>query len=150
MQNAERDVARLAGGETGRLHIAIECHSCFNWLMPSITAYREHWSESELDLSTAFNFLPLPALLRGDLDLVLTSDLQNIPCISYEPMVSYEGKLAVAKNHALIKITFVLPSDLRDHSLITYPVEQNRLDVFTRFLDPAGEEPAAIRTAELT
>src|SRR5690606_39591213 len=31
-----------------------------------------------------------------------------------------------------------------------YPVEQNRLDVFTRVLEPAGEEPAAIRTAELT
>lgn len=150
MQNAERDVARLAGGETGRLHIAIECHSCFNWLMPSITAYREHWSEIELDLSTAFNFLPLPALLRGDLDLVLTSDPQNIPGISYEPMFSYEGKLAVAKNHALAKKAFVLPSDLSDQTLITYPVEQNRLDVFTRFLDPAGEEPAAIRTAELT
>jgi LysR family transcriptional regulator for metE and metH len=29
-------------------------------------------------------------------------------------------------------------------------VEQNRLDLFTRFLDPAGVEPAGIRTAELT
>lgn len=150
MQNAERDVARLAGGETGRLHIAIECHSCFNWLMPSITAYREHWSEIELDLSTAFNFLPLPALLRGDLDLVLTSDPQNIAGITYEPMFSYEGKLAVAKTHPLAKKSFVLPKDLSDQTLITYPVEQDRLDVFTRFLDPAGEEPAAIRTAELT
>jgi len=150
IQSAERDVARLAGGETGRLHIAIECHSCFNWLMPSITAYREHWSEIELDLSTAFNFLPLPALLRGDLDLVLTSDPQNIPGITYEPMFSYEGKLAVAKTHPLAKKTFVLPKDLSDQTLITYPVEHNRLDVFTRFLDPAGEEPAALRTAELT
>lgn len=150
MQHAERDVARLAGGETGRLHIAIECHSCFNWLMPSITAYREHWSEIELDLSTAFNFLPLPALLRGDLDLVLTSDPQNIAGITYEPLFSYEGKLGLAKTHPLAKKSFVLPSDLNDQTLITYPVEQDRLDIFTRFLDPVGEEPAVIRTAELT
>lgn len=150
MQNAERDIARLAGGETGRLHIAIECHSCFNWLMPSITQYRERWPEIELDLSTAFNFVPLPALLRGDLDLVLTSDPQNIPGITYEPMFSYEGKLGVATHHELARKTYVLPSDLKNETLITYPVEQNRLDVFTRFLDPAGEEPAAIRTAELT
>ncbi len=26
---AERDIGRLAGGEAGRLHICIECHSCF-------------------------------------------------------------------------------------------------------------------------
>jgi LysR family transcriptional regulator for metE and metH len=29
-------------------------------------------------------------------------------------------------------------------------VERARLDVFKHFLDPAGEEPAAIRTTELT
>lgn len=150
MQNAERDIARLAGGETGRLHIAIECHSCFNWLMPSITTYREHWSDIELDLSTAFNFVPLPALLRGDLDLVLTSDPQKMAGICYEPMFSYEGKLGVAKNHPLAKKQYVVPADLSDQTLISYPVEQERLDIFTRFLDPAGEEPAVIRTAELT
>lgn len=31
-----------------------------------------------------------------------------------------------------------------------YPVERDRLDVFTRFLDPADVEPKEIRTAELT
>jgi len=34
--------------------------------------------------------------------------------------------------------------------LITYPVERQRMDVFTVFLDPAGVEPAAVRKAELT
>ena len=118
--------------------------------MPSITAYREHWSEIELDLSTAFNFVPLPALLRGDLDLVLTSDPQEIAGVCYEPMFSYEGKLGVAKHHDLANKPFVLPEDIADQTLITYPVEQERLDVFTRFLDPAGVEPQAVRTAELT
>ncbi|HFA59732.1 MAG TPA: hypothetical protein ENJ83_03475 [Rhodospirillales bacterium] len=33
---------------------------------------------------------------------------------------------------------------------MTYPVERRRLDVFTRFLQPAGVEPAAVRQAELT
>ena len=150
IQSAERDIARLAGGETGRLHIAIECHSCFNWLMPSINAYREHWADIELDLSTAFNFVPLPALVRGDLDLVLTSDPKEIAGICYEPMFSYENKLGMAKSHPLAKKSHVLPADLCDQTLITYPVETNRLDVFTRFLDLEGCEPAEIRTAELT
>lgn len=150
MQSAERDIARLAGGETGRLHIAIECHSCFNWLMPSINAYREHWPHIELDLSTAFNFIPLPALVRGDLDLVLTSDPKDIPGIYYEPLFSYENKLGFAKSHAFAKKSYVVASDLCEQTLITYPVETNRLDVFTRFLDLENCEPAEIRTAELT
>ena len=150
LQSAERDIARLAGGQTGRLHIALECHSCFNWLMPSITEYRERWSDIELDLSTAFNFAPLPALLRGDLDLVLSSDPQDIEGICYEPMFSYEAKLAVSKNHPLLQKRFVTPQDLSQETLIIYPVEQSRLDIFTQFLDLENVEPAAIRTAELT
>ncbi|MGB1239936.1 MAG: LysR substrate-binding domain-containing protein, partial [Pseudomonadales bacterium] len=33
---------------------------------------------------------------------------------------------------------------------ITYPVNQDRLDIFTRFLDPAGLEPQEVRTTDLT
>ena len=74
VQQTERELKRLAAGQTGRLHIAIECHSCFQWLMPALDAFREHWPEVEMDLSAAFSFAPLPALVRGDLDMVITSD----------------------------------------------------------------------------
>lgn len=46
--------------------------------------------------------------------------------------------------------TRIEPEDLRSQVLITYPVERDRLDVFTRFLDPADVEPMSVRTAELT
>ena len=74
LRGAERDIARLAGGTAGRLHMAIECHSCFQWLMPTIDQFRDAWPEVELDLASGFSFAPLPALARGDLDLVVTSD----------------------------------------------------------------------------
>ncbi len=74
LRGAERDIARLAGGTAGRLHMAIECHSCFQWLMPTIDQFRDAWPEVELDLASGFAFAPLPALARGDLDLVVTSD----------------------------------------------------------------------------
>ena len=70
LRGAERDIARLAGGTAGRLHMAIECHSCFQWLMPTIDQFRDAWPEVELDLASGFSFAPLPALARGDLDLV--------------------------------------------------------------------------------
>src|SRR6266581_4310435 len=31
---AERDVLRLKGETRGELRIALECHTCFDWLMP--------------------------------------------------------------------------------------------------------------------
>jgi LysR family transcriptional regulator for metE and metH len=146
----ERDIARLAGGEAGRLHICIECHSCFQWLIPCIDRYRSNWPEVELDLTGGFNFAPLPALVRGDLDLVITSDPVDLAGIEYVPLFSYEAMLAVDKQHVLANKAFVAPADLQDLVLITYPVERDRLDVFTGFLDPADIEPLEIRTAELT
>ena len=150
VKNAQRDISRLAGGETGRLHICIECHSCFQWLIPSLNKYRSDWPEVEMDLSGGFSFAPLPALFRGDLDLVITADPVDMAGISYMPLFSYEAMLAVSKSHKLAAREMVLPDDLETEQLITYPVERNRLDVFTRFLDPLAIEPMSVRTAELT
>ncbi|GAB0152727.1 MULTISPECIES: LysR family transcriptional regulator [Marinobacterium] len=150
VRSTERDVMRLAGGETGRLNICIECHSCFDWLMPTIDYFRQHWPEVELDLSTGFSFQPLPALARGDLDLVITSDPEERSGIHYVPLFSYESVLVMGRQHRLVARRHIQPQDLAQETLITYPVEQDRLDVFSRFLDPADVEPAEIRTAELT
>ena len=150
MHAAERDLERLAGGESGRLFMAIECHSCFEWLLPAINGYRERWPDVELDISSGFNFAPLPALSRGDLDLVVTSDPVMDLSITYVPLFSYEALLAVAPKHRLAAREWVEPEDLRQEVLITYPVERDRLDVFRGFLEPAGVEPARLRTAELT
>lgn len=149
-KSAERDIGRLAGGEAGRLHICIECHSCFQWLIPCIDRYRGNWPEVELDLTGGFNFAPLPALVRGDLDLVITSDPLDLAGVEYVPLFRYESMLAVGKQHALARRNYVVPTDLAGEVMIMYPVERDRLDVFTHFLDPVDVEPKSIRTAELT
>ena len=150
VHGAELDVARLAGGESGRLFMAIECHSCFEWLLPAINLYREDWPDVELDVSSGFHFAPLPALARGDLDLVITADPVDHLDLAYLPLFGYEAQLAIAVDHPLAAREWVNPEDLADETIITYPVDRARLDVFTRFLEPAGVEPARVRTAELT
>ena len=150
IKSAERDLSRLAGGQAGRLYISIECHSCFQWLIPALDRYRNHWPEVELDLSGGFNFAPIPALARGDLDLVITSDPVELPGLTYIPLFQYEALLAISKDHRLNSKSFIEPEDLVPETLITYPVDRNRLDVFTRFMDPVDMEPASVRTAELT
>ncbi|MEO6697171.1 MAG: LysR substrate-binding domain-containing protein [Gammaproteobacteria bacterium] len=147
---AERDLARLQSGQTGRLSISIECHSCFEWLMPSMNAFREHWPEVEMDLSAGFNFDSLPALLKGGIDLVITSDLQSLPGVQFEPLFGYQALLVMANDHPLTEREWIEPQHLANETLITYPVPRNRLDIFKRFLEPAGVEPAGLRTTELT
>ncbi|HWK60116.1 MAG TPA: LysR family transcriptional regulator [Eoetvoesiella sp.] len=150
LKATERELQRLSAGRTGRLHLAIECHSCFQWLMPSLDSFRQDWPDVTLDLSAAFSFAPLPALLRGDLDVVITSDPQALDAVKYLPLFRYELVLAVAAANPLAQYKYIQPEQLADQVLITYPVDKQRLDVYTAFLDPAGVEPASIRKAELT
>ena len=53
LTSTERDLMRLAGGQAGRLFIAIECHSCYEWLMPTMDVFRENWPEVEMDILTS-------------------------------------------------------------------------------------------------
>ncbi len=103
-----------------------------------------------MDLTLGYSFDPLPALLRQDVDVVITSDPQAIATVVYEPLFDFKVLLAMAKNHPLTSKRWIEPSDLSDQVLITYPVARERLDVFCKFLDLAGVQPAGLRTCELT
>ena len=67
-------------------------------------------------------------------------------------MFRYEAKIGIATSHPLTKIKrrYIEPQDLADETLVTYPIERERLDVFKFFLDPAGVEPEGTRHCELT
>lgn len=150
LEKTSRDIKKLAGGQAGRLHMAIECHSCFDWLMPAINSFRDQWPEVEIDLMASFHFEPLPALARGDLDLVVTADPTPMSGIHYQPLFRYQALLAIANQHALVNNKHIEAQDLAEQTLIHYPVERKRLDIFTQFLDPSGIEPSNTRQAELT
>lgn len=148
---AEEALRQAARGSRGRLHMAIECHSCFQWLMPTLERYRREWPQVELDFSLGFSFHPLPALYRGDIDLVVTADPEeDYGGLRFTPLFRYEVQLLVPRAHRLAERPFIEPADLAGETLISYPVCRSKLDVFSRFLTPAGIEPAAVRTSELT
>lgn len=150
LQEAERDLFKLGRGQRGRLHMAIECHSCYLWLIPSVNAYRPSWPDVELDFVGHWHLDALPALAKGELDLVVTADPRPIDGLVYEPLFRFEILLAMAPSHPLAKQNRVAADALAGETIITYPVAPERLDVFREFLWPAGVEPAGIRTAEMT
>lgn len=150
VENAETNLRRMAQGELGRLYIAIECHACFEWLAPVLERYRRRWPQIEVDIHTGVSFEALSALRTGQVDLVISSDPVERPDLHFAPLFDYEALLALPSGHRLARKRRIQPADLAGETLITYPVQRQRLDVFRRFLLPAGIEPAAVRQAELT
>lgn len=131
------------------LRIAIECHSCIQWLTPALQQFRQTWPQVSVDFKSGVTFDPQPELLSRELDIVLTSDILADKEIHYTPIFDYEVKLIVANDHPLARKPIIEPHDLADETLLIYPVQRHRFDVWRHFLQPAGVSPT-IKTVDNT
>ena len=150
VQALQEEFDGLREGSAGRMHIAIECHACFEWLFPVLEQFRKGWSEVDVDIRPGLAFDALPALLKEEVDLVISSDPEELPGVEFVELFDYAPVFVAASSHPLAEKEYVEAADFRDQTLITYPVERSRLDVFSQLLIPAKVEPAAIRQVELT
>ena len=146
----EEEFSGLREGKAGRLHIAIECHACFEWLFPVLETFRKTWGDVDVDIRPGLAFDALPALMKEEVDLVVSSDPEDLPGISFEPLFDYAPVFVASSQHPLAQKDWIAAEDFRGQTLITYPVERSRLDIFSQLLTPAKVEPAQIRQAELT
>lgn len=146
----EAEFSGLVAGKAGRLHIAIECHACFEWLFPVLEQFRKAWPEVDVDIRPGLAFDALPALRREDVDLVVSSDPEDLAETDFTPLFDYEPVFVAAAQHPLAAKDVIEAQDFRGQTLITYPVDRARLDIFSQLLTPAKVEPAAVRQVELT
>tara|TARA_B110000503_G_scaffold78205_1_gene120251 strand:- start:173 stop:1093 length:921 start_codon:yes stop_codon:yes gene_type:complete len=146
----EAEFDGLVSGKSGRLHIAIECHACFEWLFPVLELFRKAWPDVDVDIRAGLAFDALPALRKEEVDLVVSSDPEDLPNVDFTPLFDYEPVFVAASTHPLAAKKWIDAEDFRSETLITYPVDRARLDIFSQLLTPAKVEPTAIRQVELT
>lgn len=149
-EHAEQRMVQYAQGVRGSLRIGMECHPCYQWLLKVVSPYLEHWPDVDVDVRQKFQFGGLAALFAHDIDILVTPDPLYKPGLVYQPVFDYEQVLVVNAVHTLARKRFVLPGDLADQTLISYPVDIERLDVYNQFLLPAGVAPRAHKVIETT
>jgi LysR family transcriptional regulator for metE and metH len=149
VQIAERDLAKLARTPARTLRIALECHTCFDWLMPIMDVFRKDWPEVELDLVSGFHPNPIALLADGKTDLVIGSENKPRRGIAYHPLFRFEVLAVLATDHRLRAKRYLAAHDFEGETLITYPVPEERIDLIRRVLKPAKVHPRR-RTTELT
>lgn len=149
VQRAEREVLRLAERPVGSLRIALECHTCFDWLMPVMDNFRAAWPEIELDLVSGFHSDPLLLLSQNRADVVIVSEMPRRRQVAYHPLFRFEILAVLPLDHPLRRRRYIRAHDVAGETLITYPVPEERIDFIRQVLQPAGVKPER-RTAELT
>ncbi|WP_224826516.1 LysR family transcriptional regulator [Cognatishimia sp. MH4019] len=146
----EQDFEGVQDGKAGRLHIAIECHACFEWLFPVLEEFRKGWPDVDVDIRPGLAFDALPALQKEAVDLVVSSDPESLPNVDFTPLFDYDPVFVASSKHPLAQKDFIEAEDFRGETLIIYPVDRARLDIFSQLLTPSKVEPASVRQVELT
>lgn len=149
IEAAERDIARLAAGTGGALRIAVECHTCFDWLMPSMDVFRQYWPDVELDIVSGFHADPIGLLHEGRADLAIVAESDPSEAADFHPLFRFQIVALLANDHPLRARRWLTAEDFRDETLIAYPVPDDMLDIVRQVLIPAGITPRR-RTSELT
>ena len=147
---AEERMKQYAQGERGTLRIGMECHPCYQWLLKVVSPYLARWPDVDVDVKQRFQFGGIGALFGYDIDVLVTPDPLKKPGLRFEPVFDYEQVLVVADGHALSSEAYVTPEQLSAEVLITYPVETDRLDIYTQFLTPANVVPRRHKVIETT
>ncbi len=150
MEEADRDITRIASGSAGQLRIALECHSCFDWLMPAMDKLRDQWPEVEQDLVSGLTPDPVSLLLENKADLAVHTEPDQRNGIIYHALFDFEMVACCSPRHALAGRRYLKPQDFANETLIHYPVDDKQLDGIRHFLKPAKVSPKSRRTAELT
>ncbi|WP_354684363.1 LysR family transcriptional regulator [Cupriavidus necator] len=146
---ADRDIERLKGDTRGELRVVLECHTCFDWLMPVMDEFRRRWPEVEVDLVAGFHADPIALLSDGRADMVIGSQPAMRRGLEVAPLFRFEILAVIANEHRLRNKRRIEAADLAGETLITYPVPEQRIDLIREVLEPAGIRLER-RTAELT
>lgn len=150
LERAERVLDQMARGQRGTLAIGIECHPCYRWLLRVVEPFLREWPNVDVDVRQKFQFGGIGALLGHEIDVLVTPDPLERPGLEFEAVFPYEQVLVVARHHPLAAKALIEPADLTGETLIVYPVDLERLDVYSDFLLPVGRRPKQHKTIENT
>ncbi|MBA6303176.1 LysR substrate-binding domain-containing protein [Colwellia sp. MB02u-14] len=126
--------------------IDIQCHACFQWLLPIIqkTSNTFHYYEFEFEFGNS-SFLSNHQSQAG---LLFSDDENNNTYNATQKIGSVELLAILPKHHALTQRKFIDAEDFALQTLLTYPVEKDRLDIFNLLLRPKHVQPAQIKQVD--
>lgn len=150
LERAEDIIDQFVAGGKGSLSIGMECYPCYQWLLRVVEPYLSKWPNIDVDVKQRFQFGGMSALINHEIDILITPDPLEREDILFTPVFDYEQVLIVNGDHILSNKLFVEPADIRAETLYTYPVNTERLDIYTDFLLPANCAPKSRKTIEAT
>lgn len=146
----EMSLGALVSGKKGNLRICVECHPCYELIIGVLEGFLKSWKDVDINVVKNFQFNGIEAILNQSVDLIISSDKYDHPSLVYYPIADFKFLLAVNSEHEFANRKYIVPADLHNQTILTFPVDINRLDIFTGFLFPHKITPRKHLTIEAT
>jgi len=158
LDSARRVLASVQQAETALgtdtpddvLRLSTGCYTVYGWLPPVLRRWQAEHPRVEFRIVLEATRQAVPALLAGQIELALTTEISRQPRLARSPLLTDELLLVVPTTHTFAQQRYVAAEDLAHEHLLTYDAPREQLDIFTRVLWPAGVEPQRQTRVPLT
>jgi LysR family transcriptional regulator, regulator for metE and metH len=145
----ETDLRERASGRRGKLRLATECYTCYEWLPPLLKRFYRRHPNVDVEIVADATADPLSALRRGEIDLAILSSSVTATDVETFELFSDELLLVVAPTHRLAGRSHVTAKDFTSEHLLTYsPPSENFF--YTQYLARSSAPPQNITVIKLT
>ncbi|WP_019027102.1 LysR family transcriptional regulator [Colwellia piezophila] len=151
---------------TATLKIAIDCHACFQWLLPVTSHFSQQNNSVDLEfIDENFAINKQNKFSENKVDILFTDEKLTGNNVIYQEIGQFEVIAVLAKQHRSNqhlthgKISkhlgnfspeqevtpYLLPEHFSQFTLLTYPLLPEQLDIFNLFLTPAKCKPKKVK-----
>lgn len=147
---AEEEARETAAEAEAVLRFATECYTCYHWLPSVLIEFQRAYPKVEPRIVASATRRPIPALIKGQLDVAIVSGGVRDRRVETTPLFSDELVAVVPRGHPWAGRPFVTADDFGGESVFLYNVPREESTLFKEVLDPAGVTPKRVSRVELT
>jgi LysR family transcriptional regulator for metE and metH len=147
--DAEAEVGQSGGART-LIRLTTQCNTVYHWLPPQLRQFQAAHPEVDVEVVAGATQDPLPALLRGEIDLAIVHRAARDPRLRLRPLFRDEMVVVMRPGHRLARRPFIGAADLAPEHLVLYSIPREANLVFRDVLIPAGVTPRRVTHIQLT
>jgi len=143
LDDAEFEIAKLAGSNSGELKLGTHCIFCFKWLPGIMADFRKQFPNVDLEIGTSND--PAKELEQKKYDIIVSA--RSLHDDFYDQQALFQDQLVciMEKDHPLAAQNYIRLEDFQGESLISH-VEKGESKLYELLLQPKGVEPKRFMT----
>lgn len=128
------DIKQHNNGQRGTIRISTECHTTYYWLPVVLRKFSKHYPDVKIDVRYNSTGHPLPLLLAGELDMMISYTYKQDQNIRQIELFRDEMLAIMAADHSFTHKAYLEAGDFTQVTLITHAPNLEQTNIYEELL----------------